>query len=58
MITFEGIQRSNNNERAILTEEQTRKAQLLAAYELLDTRGKQLLMAMAGTMVRLRTIAE
>jgi hypothetical protein len=58
MITFEGVQRSNNNERAVLTEEQARKAQLLAAYELLDVRGKQLLMAMAGTMARLRTIPE
>jgi hypothetical protein len=57
MITFEGIQRANNNERAVLTEEQTRRAQLLAGFEALDERGKALLLAMLGTMMKLRNIA-
>ncbi len=56
MLTYDGIKRANNQERAVLTEEQTRRAQLLAGFEALDERGKTLLLAMLGTMMKLRAI--
>lgn len=53
MITFEGVKRANNNERAVLTEEQARKAQILASYDRLDERGKATIVAMIGALVRM-----
>jgi len=56
MLTYDGVKRANNNERAVLTLEQTRRAQLLAGFEALDERGKTLILAMLGTMMKLRAI--
>ena len=53
MLTYEGVQRANNNERAVLTEEQARKAQILASYDRLDERGKATIVAMIGALVRM-----
>jgi len=53
MITFEGVKRANNNERAVLTEEQSRKATLLALYDRMDERGRKTALAMMAAMAKM-----
>jgi len=56
MITFEGIKRANNNERAVLTEEQSRKATLLALYDRMDERGRKTALAMMAAMAKMAEV--
>jgi len=53
MLTYDGVKRANNNERAVLTEEQSRKATLLALYDRMDERGRKTALAMMAAMAKM-----
>jgi hypothetical protein len=56
MLTYDGIKRANNQERAVLTEEQSRKAVLLALYEKMDERGRKTAIAMMAAMAKMAEV--
>jgi len=53
MLTYDGVKRANNNERAVLTEEQSRKATLLALYDRMDEQGKKYALAVFASLAKL-----
>jgi len=53
MLTYDGIKRANNQERAVLTEEQSQKAVILALYDKMDANGKKYGLAVFASLAKL-----